>query len=194
MTANIGALLLAAGFSSRFGSAKLLARLRDGNTVFSQTRDRIKAALQNYVVVTRPELAAELRQIEANLQVFPGAEKGMGASLAYGIGIAQAKQWDACLVCLADMPFIATSTYQQLAKAAQRDKIILPCHDDKAGNPVVFGREFYAELQALSGDAGGRPVLRQHTEQVQRLTIDDAAILADVDTPQDLQALQDRFS
>ena len=34
MTCNIGALVLAAGFSNRFGSIKLLAELETGLTVF----------------------------------------------------------------------------------------------------------------------------------------------------------------
>ncbi len=192
MSKKVGALLLAAGFSKRFGGSKLLAPLQSGQTVFQQTLDRLSAAVTDIVVITRPELAEELSPYAPGLKVFAESDKGMGASLAYGIEFAA--QWDACLICLADMPFIQSSTYEDIANAAQSDNIVIPQFDEKPGNPVAFGSDFYRELQDLSGDAGGRPVVKQHLSQLCRLEIDDAAILADIDTPQDLNALQRSFA
>ena len=104
MTEEVGALILAAGFSKRFDGIKLDAKLNNGSTVFSQTLSRISAAIPNYKVVTRPDLINVLSPIEPNLNAFEFAEQGIGASLAFGIGLVN--NWHACLVCLADMPFI----------------------------------------------------------------------------------------
>ncbi len=194
MTHRVGALLLAAGFSKRFGSAKLLARLTDGRSVFSHTLEQIGASVSETLVITRPELADELTQYDTEVIVFEQAERGMGASLAFGIGQAQQRNWDVCLVCLSDMPFIQTSTYQQIVAAADSSSIVIPSFQDQPGNPVAFGSAFYPELGKLSGDAGGRPVVRQHPDRVTRLPCDDSAILSDVDTPEELQRMQAKYA
>ena len=193
MAFRVGALLLAAGFSKRFGSSKLLAELNCGHTVYAQTRDRLAAAVEDYAVVTRPEIAELLTTSEPNLHVFPHASKGMGASLAFGIELAESKHWDAALICLADMPFISTSTYLELAAAARKDAIVVPCFDGKNGNPVSFGSQFYGDLKKLQGDAGGKKVMQKHESNLVKHAVNSSAVLADIDTLQDLGTLQTRF-
>lgn len=188
MSGRVAALVLAAGFSNRFGSIKLCARLDNGKTVFEQTLQRVQQAVDDVVVVTRPELAEALIDYCDSLQIFDQAEKGMGATLAYGISLLEDR--DACLICLADMPFISADSYRRLAAAQCPDAIILPSHQGRQGNPVGFGRRFFNELQALSGDSGGRVVIQGHPEAVQTLELDDAAIAYDIDTPEDLARLQ----
>ena len=188
MGKRVGALILAAGFSNRFGSIKLLAKLENGLTVFEQTQQQLAAAIPDYRVITRPELGETLAPYCDKLEIFHEAERGMGATLAHGIGLAS--DWDSCLICLADMPMIPSAIYQQIAEASQADKIVVPNFAGQAGNPVAFGSEFYNELGALTGDAGGRPVLLQHPDSVLTLPIDNKAILQDIDTPLDLARLQ----
>lgn len=185
---RIGALLLAAGFSSRFGGAKLLAALDSGTRVFDQTYARLQSAVPEIVVLTRPELSAELDADGRRVEVFAEAERGMGATLAFGMQFTGA--WDACMICLSDMPFIATDTYRSLAEQATPDSILLPQYDGQIGNPVVFGRAFFAELRQLSGDAGGKVLTRKYPDKVSKLDVQDRAILMDIDTPQDLTQLQ----
>lgn len=192
MSASVGALVLAAGFSNRFGSIKLCAELDNGKTVFAQTLERIRAAIKDVVVVTRPELADLLINECESLNIFDQAEKGMGATLAYGIGLMQ--DWDATLVCLADMPFIESATYAQLADRLDHNAIVMPNYQGRAGNPVGFGREYYDELMLLRGDSGGRPVVQQHLDALHKLTVNDPAILYDIDTPDDLSRLQASYA
>ena len=192
MNKKTGALLLAAGFSNRFGSAKLLAHLDNGEPVIQQTLNRIVAVVEEVVVITRPDLAEALMPFAPNVQEFAEAERGMGASLAFGVGFAA--DWEACLICLADMPFISIDTYQKIADSAAANRIIIPTFNGKPGNPVAFGHDFYGDLRRLSGDAGGKPVIKQHMDQTQELSVQDPAILADIDTPLDLQKLQTSFA
>ena len=60
MAAKVGALVLAAGFSNRYGSIKLCAKLNNGHTVFAETLQRIRAAVSAVTIVTRPELVPKL--------------------------------------------------------------------------------------------------------------------------------------
>ena len=190
MNDSVGAIILAAGFSNRFGSIKLLASLANGNTVIGQTLQRISAALADSVVITRPELVPLLAPYNIDLRVFDHAERGMGATLAYGIGFAQA--WSGCLICLADMPFINTSTYQALADRIEPDSIIIPSFESRAGNPVGFGRRWFPDLAELDNDSGGRVVVQGNPQAVIHFPVDDQAILDDIDTPSDLSRLQSR--
>jgi len=185
---RIGALLLAAGFSSRFGGVKLLAALDSGTRVFDQSYARLQAAVPETVVLTRSELSSELDATARRVEVFSEAERGMGATLAFGMQFTGG--WDACMICLSDMPFIVSDTYRALAEQATPDSILLPECDGETGNPVVFGSAFFSELGKLSGDAGGKVLIRQHPDKVIKLKLQDRAILMDIDTPQDLAQLQ----
>ena len=188
MNDTVGAIVLAAGFSTRFGSNKLLAKLANGNTVIAQTTQRINAALTNSVLVTRPELAPMLSACNIELRVFDHAERGMGATLAYAIEFAQA--WSGCLVCLADMPFIAASTYRALAEQITDDSIVIPSFQSREGNPVGFGKRWFPQLAALDGDSGGRNLIEANPRSVIYFPIADQAVLNDIDTAEDLGRFQ----
>jgi molybdenum cofactor cytidylyltransferase len=189
---KIGALVLAAGFSNRFGSVKLCAQLENGETIFQQTVNRLSAAIPHIEIATRKEVAPLIEDFATNIRVFNDAEKGMGSTLAYGIQYF--KGFDGCLVCLADMPFIEPRTYAHLAGKLRRDNIIIPTFDDKPGNPVGFGVNFLPELSALSGNQGGRTLMEKHAKNVIRVPVDDPAILYDIDTQEDLAQLARKFS
>lgn len=195
MKHRIGAIVLAAGFSSRFGSVKLCARLRSGQTVLQQTLTNLRSTIPEVLVVTRPELLSLIPIDDAPVAVFPAAEQGMGATLAYGIQTAcQTFQWDGCLVCLGDMPFIRPDTYLALAAALSPDRIVLPHYGGRPGNPAGFGSQFFEALTALRGDRGGRDLVRNNPEAVMKLAVDDPAVLEDVDTPEELARLESRHA
>lgn len=190
-TGTVGALILAAGFSRRFGDVKLRAHLHSGNTVFAQTLARIAAATPNVVVVTRSDLVDVVRATEhlgmAAINC-PDAHLGMGHTLAFGMQ--RIPDWDASLVCLGDMPFIRTDTYAALLAALHSDAITLPQHEGRTGNPVGFGNIFFPALRLAQGDTGGRDVLQTNREHIRKVVVNDPAIFQDIDTPEDLERLQ----
>jgi molybdenum cofactor cytidylyltransferase len=65
--------------------------------------------------------------------------------------------------------------------------IVLPTFEGKRGNPVLWSRDFYPELLAVTGDTGARHILAAHEEAVVRVEI-GAAAAVDVDTPDALHA------
>lgn len=214
MTSGIkGALVLAAGYSRRFGGGKLSAVLDSGNTVLQQTLQRIGAATEHILVVTRQELiddglldtgichASPIRPGSSSatspqgpalrVAVCEDAHLGMGHTLAFGVSQLLSLQgeeaWDGCLVCLGDMPFISPITYQQLLAELQVDNIVVPEARGRSANPVGFGRDFFPDLSRITGDGGGRELIRRSTSQVVRIPVSDTAVLQDVDTPEDLR-------
>ena len=182
-----GILLLAAGYSRRFGAVKLGASLHNGDTVVGRTLLQIRQASPLVRIVTRPELRDLLLHSGAHpeeLLICHDAELGMGHTLA--AGMVQIPAWDACLVCLADMPFIRPDTYSRLLLALQPDRITMPTFHGQTGNPVGFGSDWFDVLRRCTGDAGAREVVRGNPKRIDYLEINDPAILKDIDTPDDL--------
>ena len=187
MNLNIGAVILAAGFSNRFGGVKICARLHNGQTVLQQTLANIQTVVPDMVIITRSEIQPLIANECPDALVFDDAEKGMGATLAFAMRQILEKQlWDGCLVCLADMPFIKPATYQQVYRCLKPDNIVVPCFAGRAGNPAGFGARYFSTLTGLTGDSGGRRIVQQHADAVVNLDVNDPAILQDIDTPDDL--------
>ena len=194
---KVGALVLAAGFSRRFGATKLLAGLPENRQIslFEQTLINLCMALPTIVVVYRPELRIQFHEIrdratqqypgtEITLVEFKQAESGMGASLAFGAN--HIADWDAALVCLADMPYVLPSTYSLVAESVRAQSIVVPCYRGVRGHPIAFGSTYLDELRTLAGDAGGRAILDMHSAKIFTLNIDDDGIRIDIDTQADL--------
>jgi molybdenum cofactor cytidylyltransferase len=191
MTRPVGAIVLAAGFSSRFGSSKLLAELSSGKTVFQQTVERVAEAFPERFVITRPKMVAALQELAEGTSIlsFEHADQGMGATLAFAAQ--QIGDWDGCVVCLGDMPFIETSTYRRIAELVTAGSIVTPTFNSKMGNPVAFGKNLYTDLEALTGDSGGRKLTSMYPQAVRELQVSDPGILNDIDTPEELAFYQD---
>jgi molybdenum cofactor cytidylyltransferase len=94
-----------------------------------------------------------------------------------------------CLVALADMPAVRPSTIAQLVAAlAGGASLVAPEYRGTRGHPVGFSQEWFDFLSRLRGDEGARHLLAVHRERLQRISVDDPGILADVDRPADLEA------
>tara|TARA_Y100000739_G_scaffold130486_1_gene112391 strand:+ start:949 stop:1527 length:579 start_codon:yes stop_codon:yes gene_type:complete len=185
MSTNVKALVLAAGSSKRFGSRKLIAKLPDGETVINRTLNRIKLALPDVTVISSTELYSSISVSNSEIEIFADSDLGMGATLSYGIKLSQ--ESNACLVCLADMPFIQASTYREIASKLTKHNIVVPVYNGKQGNPVGFGERFFGELASLNGDKGGRTLIEEYSDATHYIEVDDPTILYDIDTPEDLE-------
>ena len=192
MNSEVRALVLAAGSSRRFGKQKLCEKLPSGITILDQTLNRIKIAVPDITVVTSIQVYENLQTQKEEFEIFKQATSGMGATLSYGIRLI--KTTDACLICLADMPFIQASTYRRLAAVLTPENIVVPVYRGTQGNPVGFGRRFFKELMQLNEDTGGHALLLRYSSLINHVEVDDPAILHDIDTPADLAKYVDTTS
>ncbi|MDH4583547.1 nucleotidyltransferase family protein [Pseudomonas sp. BN415] len=185
----VPALILAAGFGTRFGSDKRRTTLADGRTLLAASLARAQAVFDEVHVVLRPEDdPAQLGLPQGcNIILCEDAGRGMGHSLAAGARALAASPADAVAVLLGDMPWIAESSLRALIARAAPGRIVFPVHHDERGHPVLFGREFWPELQALTGDEGARRVLRAHAAAWVSVGVDDPGVLRDVDSPDALE-------
>ncbi|CAB3673176.1 nucleotidyltransferase family protein [Paraburkholderia rhynchosiae] len=184
-------ILLAAGVGSRFDphglQNKLLAHLPERTPVAQEAAHRLLRVVPQVLAVVRPgaeALARLLNDAGCDVVFAPAAERGMGASLAAGIQASEdAGGW---IVALADMPRIHLTTIEAVARALDGGaSIVAPFYEGQRGHPVGFGAEHRDALLALDGDSGARSLLT--SQRMMRLDVDDAGILRDVDTPEDLR-------
>jgi molybdenum cofactor cytidylyltransferase len=88
------------------------------------------------------------------------------------------------------MPGIDAGHIDRLIAAfdPQQPKIVVPIKDGRRGNPILWPRAYFAEMQQVQGDVGARDLLQRHAAQVAAVACDDE-IFADVDTPAALSEL-----
>lgn len=185
---NISAILLAAGLGSRFGGDKLLHPLPDGTPIGVQAARNLLAAVPDVVAVVRPgdfPLADLLEQEGCHVTVCQHAARGMGASLAHGVGArGHADGW---VIALADMPLIKSATIEAVVREIEAGRdLVAPAFNGERGHPVGFGRRFGAQLLALDGDAGARDIIFAHQHELTLIECGDPGVLQDVDRREDL--------
>ena len=186
-------ILLAAGFSTRFGTNKLLAPLpagaaEGGTPVAVASARHLAEALPESVAVVRPraqKVSQLLREAGCRTVICRNAAQGMGTSLA--AGVRAAGEADGWVVALADMPFIRPETIRRIARALEEGAAIAaPACGGERGHPVGFARRFRDDLLALRGDEGARQVLNAYPDWITLYETDDRGVLRDVDVPGDL--------
>jgi molybdenum cofactor cytidylyltransferase len=183
-----------------------LVLLGDGTPVAVACARALRQATARTIAVLRADqtaLRALLESEGCEIVVVQAEANGMGDSLAtaarhlmqenQGEQGAQAVQdvhaldhlsESACLIALADMPWLRADTCLQVAAATRRHRIVAPTWQGRRGHPVAFARDLWPELAALAGDVGARSVLMRHP--VHELVVEDPGVLADVDAPGDL--------
>lgn len=184
-----GILLLAAGWGRRFGADKRQARLSNGRTLLQQTVAQLRCTGLPLRVCLRPGDDPLYDGFEAaEVLVCPGAQQGMGVSLAEGVAQVPG-DWDAVLVALADMPCIRPATVQAVTAALQPEGIVVPVYRGQRGHPVALHRHWFAALRALRGDRGARAILEAAGDACRWLPVVDPGVVQDVDRREDLAAL-----
>jgi molybdenum cofactor cytidylyltransferase len=193
----IRGLLLCGGASSRFGSDKLLAVIESrhpgagrGPMVASSARNLIAGGGNALAVI--PLGATDLRRVleSAGCDILEtkDTQRGLGASLAAGVAASTgAIGW---IVALGDMPFIRAASIAAVRASLEGGALIAApvfAGTTKRGHPVGFAARLEKELLALDGDEGARSIIEKHRASLVTLAVDDAGILADIDTPEDLE-------
>ncbi|HYC10209.1 MAG TPA: nucleotidyltransferase family protein [Steroidobacteraceae bacterium] len=186
------ALVLAAGDSSRFGSAKQLVRVA-GRPLLHTAVTRAAEVTGNALIVVLGAGAARLAPL---LKHSPGSivinrewREGLGSSIRAGV----AKLPPACnavMLLLADQAAVTADDLRRLAGTWRKQPqcIAAALYGGLSGAPAIFPRSTFRELCELRGDLGARALLRRNAARVVRVPMPSAAV--DIDTPEDLLVLE----
>jgi molybdenum cofactor cytidylyltransferase len=168
-------LILASGRGERFlasgGTTHKLQAILAGKTVLQHTLDAVKASGLPWHV----EVAGH---------------PGMGDSIAAAVSkTPDANGW---LMLPADLPLVQPVTLLQVAQALQTNDVVLPCYvsdgAEQRGHPVGFGAVCRQDLLDLRGNNGAVGVIIAYSAI--KLIVNDAGIVTDIDTVDDLAQVE----
>ena len=192
---RIAAVVMAAGQSRRMGTRNKLLIPVDGVPMVVRAVDTALASEAGPVIVVTghqaDDVKAALKGRHVTFTHNPDYAEGMSTSLRVAVKALPADA-DGVLILLGDMPRIRPDHLNRLVAAfnpVEGRAIILPTANGKRGNPAVFARRFFKDMQEVSGDMGARQIISEHGDQVCEVALDDPAIFLDVDTPEALAAL-----
>lgn len=194
---SVGAVLLAAGRSERFGgSNKLLADLAGDPLLSYAAQTVLDADLGDQIAILGHEADAIRTALPGSFEYRYNDRfaEGQHTSVQTGVAAARDAGWDGAVFVLGDMPLVDSATLNSLAAAFRegRGTIVVPTLEGQRGNPVLFGAERFEDLAAVSGDKGGRELI-DNGSGVVRVAVEDSGIHRDVDTPADLDSIREAY-
>ena len=177
-------LLLAAGAGSRLGRPKALVEI-GGVTLAERAVALLRDGGADPVILVTGAAPVNLPGVLTVRN--PDWETGMGSSLREGLRALPADR-EAVVIALVDQPLITPAAVRRLIAAfASGARLAVACYQGRPRNPVLIGREYWAEAAATArGDAGARGFLRAHPALVTAVECGDVASPDDLDTPEDL--------
>jgi len=190
VSSSVAAIVAAAGLSRRMGSCKQLLDLGGKSALARCLETLLAGGVREIVVVVGGNgeaVAAEAGRFPVKTVVNSAPDGDMASSVQVGRA-ALSKTASAAIVALCDYPLVLPATVAILKKthAAEPDRIVIPCHGDQRGHPLLFPRTVLEELQ---GTLTLRDLVRYDPDRLRCIAVDDPGILWDMDTPEDYQRL-----
>jgi molybdenum cofactor cytidylyltransferase len=182
--------ILAAGFSTRLGAPKALARVR-GVSLLRRTVALAARLVSSPIIVVVPRPTAryriETRGFNVAFVANPGRADGLSSSVRRGI--AHARRAPCVLLLPVDLAGLRSRDLARLIlrwRAARRC-VVARRIGQNGGTPLILPHWFYCAALEATGDIGLRDVVARLPERQRRL-LDLPTAALDVDTPQDLHA------
>jgi CTP:molybdopterin cytidylyltransferase MocA len=192
----VAGVVLAAGAGRRLGRPKALVSLGGELLVERAIRIASDGGCEPVIVVLGSHSDEVLERADLGDSRPVLAEhwsEGMGASLRAGVDAAEALGCEAIAVILVDQPRIGPEALRRLLAVWQQGaSSAVATYGGQRRNPVVLDRSIWAEVSdAASGDVGARAWLRANPDRVVEVPCDGTGDPVDIDTAEDLDALQE---
>ena len=183
---------LAAGLSSRYGSNKLLDTI-DGKPMYRHLLDILTVMKEEephryelIVVTAYDEIEEAVNGLP--LKVVRNNHQELGASHSIKLGLeacGEIGQHDHVMFAVADQPYVQEDELFGFIHMYKRSYKGIGClsYEGVMGNPVIFQGKFVPELMALSGDVGGKTVVKAHPQEVFLYEAESEKSLQDLDVP-----------
>lgn len=190
--AELHAVILAAGASTRFGSPKQLARIGGSLVLHQVIANAAFVAGRSVTVVLGAhagEIAAALRQSAASVVVNRDWQEGLASSIRVAVESAPPR-CEGLLLLLADQVAVTADDLKHLYAAWKRHPILIVAalYDGAPGLPAIFPSWTFPGLLELRGDRDPRQVIRRNIDQLVRIPMPNASV--NLDTPEDLLSVE----
>jgi molybdenum cofactor cytidylyltransferase len=186
---HVGAVVLAAGLSSRMGQPKVLMPWSGNRTILETILDQLLLARVPQVRVVTGHRAGEVKLLatRSGVETVHNAEYKTGemlSSLKAGLA-SMPSHVGAALVVLGDQPRMQARVVSQVltAYAEGAGDIVAPSYQMRRGHPILIDRRYWPEIMALPPDGAPRDVINRYQDRIAYVTVDTDSVLGDVDTP-----------
>ena len=184
---------LAAGYGTRYGSNKL-TEIFMGKALYRHVLDRLieignegRFDTDITVVTQYPDIVRELAGKPVNCVINPDPSRGISSSLKIGItsltGKDKISDGDYLVFFVADQPYLAKETIENFLMDVEYSAMPMACvsKDGEFGNPGAFYSSMVSELLKLTGDTGGKQLMKAHPDDVFLFDDVDPYELRDID-------------
>ena len=185
---NIGAIVLAAGASTRMKRQKMLLPYY-GKTVIETVIDNVLNSVKNVVVILgshKNEIYRQIRKLPVKISVNKNYLGGMLSSAICGFKSLPDKT-EAALIVLGDQPQISGNVINTVIEAwkSSGKGIIIPTYNGRRGHPSLIETKYRNEIEALDPEKGLRSLFQKFENDIFEIECNFPEILRDIDTPED---------
>jgi molybdenum cofactor cytidylyltransferase len=184
--------MLAAGSSSRLGSAKQLLTINGESLIRRMAQVALGSVCRPIIAVLGAQsarIASEIADLPILIVENPEWQEGMSSSIRLGIEqlMRIAPQTSAAVLMLCDQPLVSTDLINQLVVHFQPhpNQLVACEYGNQLGVPALFGRSLFDELRQLKGAAGAKKVIGRYESSAQRIAFPEGML--DIDTTEDYQ-------
>jgi molybdenum cofactor cytidylyltransferase len=193
---SLAGVVLAAGRSVRMGTPKPLLDFR-GRPFIIRILEALEALdLKLRLVVLGPDAARVtpiLAPHDCVIIETPDVAAGPIGSLRAALVALKPLRPAAVLAWPVDLPHVRLATVERLIDAYARGgaPAVVPAFGARRGQPVIWDASLFEEIETSEAATrhGANAVLHAHTSQLAIVTVDDPAVLDDLNTPEDYERL-----
>ena len=167
-TNKIKKIVLAAGESKRFGNKNKLLEMINDKPIINHILDTLFEIFdysELIVIVGHEHKLIKNLILNKDIKILENIEykKGIGTSIALGVNYLET-DIDGVMIIPADMPYINSKDLINLEKKfieVNCEKVIMPEHNSRIGNPVILPRNYFNILKSLKSDFGARSLIKK---------------------------------
>ena len=189
---QIGALIVAAGMSSRMGDFKPMLSIGSISVAQRVIATLSQSGVSKIVMVTGYNATMLERHLSGNGIIFLRNENyettQMFDSVKIGLRYLQDK-CDKVLFTPVDVPLFTAKTATTILTSGA--KLACPMCEGQQGHPILIANELIPEILNDCGEMGLKGAMDRCSEPLIRIEVDDPGTIHDADTPEDSSALVD---
>ena len=187
---QIGALIVAAGMSSRMGEFKPMLNIGSISMAQRVVATLSQAGVSKIVMVTGHNATMLERHLTGNGIIFLRNENFETTQMFDSVKIGLSYLLDKCdkvLLTPVDVPLFTAKTVKAILDSGA--PLAVPMYGNKGGHPILIANELIPEILSDSGERGLKGAMDRCSMPVYRIDVDDFGTVLDADTPEDFSAL-----
>jgi len=188
----ISLIVLAAGFSARFGRNKLLEKINESTMIEHVVKSAVSSKADEVIVVLGHD-ASKIREVLKNFNckfVF-NEEYHAGQSSSVKVGVKTVMRYaDAVIILPGDVALITPKPIDMVIEEYRKSgtPIVVASHGGRAGHPILFDRSLFREIMGINEETMGlKAILNRYRDVIRKVEVGSEEVLIDIDTEDDFK-------